>query len=402
MRHAPPVEGAQDAAHLRRLNLERVLAAAMAREGPFTRAELIEATGLSAPTVGSLATSLIRAGLLTDLGSGPSRGGRRPAHMEFNRRHGFVAAIDLGPTRTRLAVADLRGDLVIRRVVNTPQQSDPSALLGDLAQIMRALLREADVSPERLLAVGAGAPGAVDPSRGMVVALAPNLPGWTEVPMAPILRCALHAPVVVENDVNLAVLGEHWKGAAREHDNCVFLSFGTGIGAGIMVNGRLHHGQHALAGEIGLMCMGPQYVNVDFGSRGCLETLAGLGAVKGRWRPAEDSADWVGDLFRAAADGDGNAHSTVDHVSTLIGMAAANVSCILDPSLVVLGGALGMQGEPLLARVRQIVGRIMPSPPLVLASDLDKDAPLWGSLLIAIGEARDQVRRQLGQRRVSA
>ncbi len=179
MRHpGPSVEGARDAAHLRRLNLERVLAAAMAREGAFTRAELIEATGLSAPTVGSLATSLIRADLLTDLGSGPSRGGRRPGHMEFNRRHGFVAAIDLGPTRTRLAVADLRGELLGRRNVNTPEDKEPRALLNALAHETRELLRAADVPFSRLLAVGAGAPAAVDPATGTIVALAPNLPGW--------------------------------------------------------------------------------------------------------------------------------------------------------------------------------------------------------------------------------
>ena len=395
---ARPPENARDAAHLRRLNLERVLEAAMLNEGAFSRAELIEATGLSAPTIGSLTASLIRAGLLTDLGSGPSRGGRRPAHMEFNRRHGFVAAIDLGPTRTRLAVADLRGELLARRVVNTPAEEDPRALLNALADETHDLLHEADVAPGRLLAAGVGAPGAVDPSRGMVIALANNLPGWTQVPVATILRNALHAAVVVENDVNLAVLGEHWKGAARGYDSCVFLTFGTGIGAGILVNGVLHHGHHALAGEIGLMCMGPQYANVDYGARGCLETLAGLGAVKVRWRPPEGAADWLAELFRAAAEGDCQARGVVEDVSTLIGIAAANVSCVLDPALLVLGGALGMQGEPLLGRVRQIVERIMPAPPAIVVSDLDKDAPLWGSLLLATGEARGQIRRHLGLR----
>lgn len=394
----PSTDGAKNAAHLRRLNLERVLAAAIAREGPFTRAELIKATGLSAPTVGSLANSLIHAGLLTGLGSGPSRGGRRPGHMEFNQRHGFVAAIDLGPTRTRLAVADLRGELLLRRVVNTLGEKKPRALLNALARETRELLRAADVPPNRLLAVCAGVPGAVDPASGAIIGLTPNLPGWDRVPVATILRTALDAPVVVENDVNLAVLGEHWNGAAREHDNCVFLSFGTGIGAGIMVNGHLYHGHHALAGEVGLMCMGPQFVNVDFASRGCLETLAGLGALRARWRRSEDAADWLPDLFRAAAEGDRDAHTIVEEVSTLVGIAAANVACIVDPSLVVLGGALGMQGEPLLQRVRQIVGRIMPVPPAIVVSNLDKDAPLWGCLLVALGEARERVRSQLGRR----
>jgi glucokinase len=384
------------------LNLERVLAEAMAREGPFTRAELIEATGLSAPTVGSLTSSLIRADLLTDLGSGPSRGGRRPAHMQFNRLHGVVAAIDLGPTRTRLAVADLRGEPLVRRVVNTPQQTEPTALLNALAQEVCALVRAADVSPGRLLAVGAGAPGAVDPALGMVVAQANNLPGWTQVPMAAILRSALRAPVVVENDVNLAVIGEHWKGAARGHDNCVFLSFGTGIGAGILLNGRLYHGDHALAGEIGLMCMGPQYAGLDFRPRGCLESLAGLGAIRSRWRPPSEREDWVAALFCAAAGGDAEARHAVEDVSTLVGMAVANVSSVLDPSLVVLGGALGIQGEPLLGKVRQTVGRIMPTPPTIVVSELDKDAPLWGSLLVATREAREQVRNELGRRRAGA
>jgi predicted NBD/HSP70 family sugar kinase len=382
---------------LRRLNLERVLAAAIARDGEFTRAELIEATGLSAPTVGSLATSLIRADLLVDLGSGPSRGGRRPGHMEFNRRHGFVAAIDLGPTRTRLAVADLRGELLLHRVVTTPNDKEPLALLNTLADETRELLRAADVPSHRLLAVGAGVPGPVDPATGTTIGHASNLPGWNQVPVAAILRTALDAAVVVENDVNLAVLGEHWKGAARNHDTCVFLSFGTGIGAGIMVDGHLHHGHHALAGEIGMLCMGPQFVNQDFVAHGCLETLAGLGALRDRWRGAEKTPDWVPGLFTAAMSGDRDARAIVEDVSTLVGIAAANVSCIVDPSIVVLGGALSMQGEPLLQRVRQIVGRIMPAPPAIVVSDLDKDAPLWGGLLIGTGEAREQVRLHLGR-----
>ncbi len=396
--HRSSIEGARNAAHVRRLNLERVLAAAMARDGDFTRAELIAATGLSAPTVGSLATSLIRAGLLTDLGAGPSRGGRRPGHMEFNRRHGFVAAIDLGPTRTRLALADLRGDILIRRMVNTPSEKTPRSLLTALACELRALLREADVSPSRLLAVAAGTPGAVDPASGTIVGRARNLPGWERVPVAGILREALDVHVVAENDVNLAVLGEHWKGAAREHDNCVFLSFGTGIGAGVMVSGQLHHGHHAFAGETGLMCMGPQFADGDLPSSGSLEALAGLGAVRSRWPRSAQNGDWLIDLFTAAADGDPEARAVVDDISTLVGIAAANVSCVIDPSIIVLGGALGMQGEPLLQRVRQIVGRVMPVAPTIVPSALDKDAPLYGCLLVALGEAREEIRRRLGRR----
>jgi glucokinase len=320
--------------------------------------------------------------------------------MQFNARYGFVAGIDIGPTRTRLGLADLRGQLITHRIVSTPGDLDPPRLLATIADAVQALIKDAELSPGRLLAVSAGAPGAVDPRRGMVVALAPNLKGWFEVPVEKILRSALDAPVVVENDVNLAVLGEHWKGAARGHDTCVFLSFGTGIGAGIMVNGQLYHGHHFLAGEIGLMCMGPQYVDADFGSRGCLETLTGLGALKAQWRrDAADSPEWLPDLFRAAANGDAAARKTVEDAGTILGIAAANVCSVLDPSLVVLGGSLIPQGEMLVERVRRIIGRVIPTPPPVVASDLDKDAPLWGSLLVATHEARARLREQLGHRR---
>ena len=121
-----------------------------------------EATSLSAPTVGSLAAHLIREELVTDLGTAPSRGGRRPSLMEFNAQHGFVAGIDLGPTRTRLAVADLRGEVLTHRLVPTPQERGPAALLTRIATEVRAMLREADVPPGRLIAVGAGAFAATD------------------------------------------------------------------------------------------------------------------------------------------------------------------------------------------------------------------------------------------------
>ena len=388
---------ARNAGHLRGLNLETVLDVTIDRKGPFTRAEIIEATGLSAPTVGSLASHLIRDGLLRDLGTGPSSGGRRPSFMEFNTRHGFVAGIDLGPTKTRLAVADLRGEQLAHRVIPTPPGLGPTALLARLADEVKALQREVRVPSGRLLAVGAGAPGAVDRERGVVVALAPNLKGWSQVPMADLLGRALGAPVVLDNDVNLAVLGEHWRGAARGHDTCAFISLGTGIGAGIVVDGELHRGHHFLAGEIALMCMGPQYVDRNFGARGCLETLAGLKALAARWsgKGRSKGGRWVAELFEAALRGDRRARKAVAEAATLIGIATANLSLVLDPSLIVLGGALIDQGESLVQDVRRIVSRIVPEPAEIVVSSLGKEAPLWGCLLVATREARERLRQGL-------
>ena len=386
------------AAHLRGLNLERMLTAVMDRSGPFTRAELTRATGLSAPTVGSLASHLIRDGLVRDLGVGPSRGGRRPMFMEFNARHGFVVGIDLGPRQTRLAIADLSGAPVARRVMPTPQEHTPAAVLARIANEVRVLMREAHVGPNRLLAVGASAPGAVDRERGMVVALAPDLDGWSKVPMAAILKRALRAPVVVENNVNLAILGERWQGVARGHDSCAFIWLGTGIGAGIVVNGELHHGSHYLAGEIALMCMGMEYVDQDFGSRGCLETLAGQRAILSRWSNPSgdgDGSSGAAAIFEAAAAGDRRAIETLRETARLIGVATANLSVVLDPSLIVMGGSLVAQGPSLVEDVRRVVGQIVPTPSPIVTSTLGLEAPLVGSLLMAVTEARLRLRQEL-------
>jgi len=376
--------------------LERLLTVAMSCPGPFTRAEVIEATGLSGPTVGFLTSQLTARGLTRDLGTGPSRGGRRPSLMEFNARHGFVAGIDLGPTRTRLAIADLRGERLAHRIIPTPGRLAPPAALRRISDAVRELMAEAGAPPDRLLTVAAGAPGVVDLDRGIVV-VAPNLTGWSQVPMRDCLEQALGAPTLVENDVNLALLGEHWKGAARGHDTCAFLFVGTGIGAAVLIDGKLHRGHHFMAGEVAVMCMGPEYVDVPYGSHGCLETLAGLHALAARWPEAAqgDPESWLPRLFEAAQSGKVRARRAIDETATLLGIAAANIGTVVDPSILLLGGALFANAAPLVKQVREIVQRISRAPMEVGLAALGKEAPLAGCLLLAATAACDRLRDQV-------
>jgi predicted NBD/HSP70 family sugar kinase len=387
---------ARHPAHLRRLNIDRVLSIAIDRPGTFTRAELIEESGLSAPTIGDVSAHLIRKGVVKDLGTGPSRGGRRPSLMEFNARHGFIAVMDIGPTRTRLAVADLRGEPIAHTIVETHKSLPPQRLLARLAGDLSALLERVKIQQARLLTVVAGAPGIVRVKDGVVV-MAPNLADWRDVPMRDILSKELHTTVVVENDVNLALLGEHWRGAARGHETCAFLFVGTGIGAAVLIDGVLLHGHHDMAGEIAVMCMGPQFVGRDFGGRGCLETLAGLDALKARW-PAgvgRNPEEWIPALLEAAASGDAQARQAVDETAQMIGIAAANLGAVVDPSVVVLGGAMFAQSEPFVDAVRVVVRRLQRNPFDVVLSELGKEAPVAGGLLVAAAEARRQLTHRL-------
>jgi predicted NBD/HSP70 family sugar kinase len=183
----------------------------------------------------------------------------------------------------------------------------------------------------------------------------------------------------------------------------VFLFVGTGIGAGILIDGELHRGHHFMAGEIAVMCMGPQYLTVDFGSRGCLETLAGLQSLGARWPQGGrgDPARWMAELFEAAQKGDRTAIQAVDETASLIGIAVANAGSVVDPSLIVLGGALFAQAEPLVHEVRKVVSKISRAPLEIVVSALGKEAPLWGSLLMASREARRQVRLRMREARIA-
>jgi glucokinase len=388
--------GARHAGHLRGLNIDRVLNIAIERPGTFTRAEIIQATGLSAPTVGSLTSHLIRTGVISDLGTAPSRGGRRPGLMEFNARHAYIAGVDLGPTRTRLAVADLRGKPIARQIITTPSDIKPHLMLGRIAAALRALMEQARVPADRLVVVIAGAPGAVNLDKG-TVDMAPNLNGWTDVPMLKVLQQELETTVLIENDVNLALLGEHWQGAAQGHDTCAFIFVGTGIGSAILIDGTLHHGHSFMAGEIGVMCMAREYLERDFGSRGCLEMLAGLDALRARWplEAQEDPAGWFAALLQRSEAGDQEARRAIEETTDLIGIATANVAAVVDPSIVVLGGAMFAQAQPLVDAVRRVVHRISRTKFEVVLSALGKEAPLAGCLLIGAMEARRHLRQTL-------
>jgi glucokinase len=194
--------------------------------------------------------------------------------------------------------------------------------------------------------------------------------------------------------VNLALLGEHWRGAARGHATCAFIFVGTGIGAAILIDGHLHRGHNYMAGEIAMMYMGPQYIGVDFGSRGCLEALAGVEALVARWPRAskDDAARGVAELIEAAQDGDHEARRAVEETARLIAIAVANVGTVVDPSLIVLGGGLLAEAEPLFHEIRRTVARIARTPVDIAPSALGQEAPLAGTLLVASREARRQLR----------
>ena len=370
------------------------------RHSPCSRADLVRFSGLTAPTVSAAISALERRDLVTAIGNGRSSGGRPPGLLEFNARHGYVLGADIGGSNVRLALADLNGTVIGRWGASLRTERGPKAVVEMVSSGITQLTQQQKVPLKKILQLAAGAPGITDVTAGRVLS-APNLTGWNDVPLRDLLQTKTGIPTMIENDVNLGALGENWAGAARNADNFVFLSIGTGAGAGVVLNGRLHHGATWSAGEVGYMLVPGLPDDPPATDRpGALETAIGGHGIERGWmdqaRPNRSASIRATDVFDLAASGDRKAREFLNRAAGHLAMAVTNLSLVLDLSLVVLSGGTG--GHPaLLQAVQRRLERNQFARPTLVLSALDGEAQLYGAIWLALqaAEARGFRRRQI-------
>lgn len=345
-------------------NLDRVLRAALGRRGPFTRGDLTSDTGLSAPTLGGLLTDLFRLDLVRVVGSQSSTGGRRPSLIEFNPRCGFLVGLDIGPGETRIALADLRQELLAHRILRSGDGVSPRQFLANLIHDLHTLMAEVRLARDRLLAVGVGAAGVVNEESGNIVTS--RAPGWRDVPLRDILQDAFSCPVTVGTRVNMAMVAEHERGAARGHDVCACILAGPEVSAAIYARGHVHRGHTFMAGRLDAMRAGPS----------SLEAM-------------------MGDRSRPDGVATGSARSDLAENVRAIGVAAAYLAAFIDPSVIVIGGPLLAEVPSLISSVVAIVQSLSSAPVAVLPSALGDEATLWGGLATASEAALERLRKEL-------
>jgi glucokinase len=273
--------------------------------------------------------------------------------------------VDLGGTKILTALVGEGGEVLARARAATPQDG-PAAVMDAIAATVEDACRAGGVEVREVAAVGAGAPGPLDPVSG-VVFQPPNLAGWRDVPLRDLLVARFGLPSIVENDANAAALGEHWVGAGAGVDDLVYITVSTGIGGGLILRGRIYHGVSGTAGEVGHMVIDPSGPRCPCGRRGCLEALAS-GTAIGRaareavaaGRPTALAALAGGGLTaaevaRAASEGDAVAREVYARAAAALGAGVTNLVNLLNPAMVVLGGGVMRAGELLLGPVRRIV-----------------------------------------------
>jgi len=316
---------------------------------------------------------------------------------------GHVIGIDIGGTSLRLALADSSGSIVAKWSGSTAGTCDARAVVELILRGVDQVLRESCLPHSALRAVAAGAPGITDVDAGVVIATS-YLMGWRNVPLRSLLESALGIPAAIDNDVNLAALGESRAGAAIGIRDFVFLAVGTGIGAGIVLNSALFHGTKWTAGEIGYMVVpGATEEPAERDQPGALESVAGGEGIKNEWRrmwskdktalPRDLSATEIFDS--AVNDGDPLAQIILQQSARTLAYAIYNMSLILSCPLFVLGGSVGLHPALCSATHTILQQRSARSLPQVKPSALGIDAQITGAIRLALDVALARSERNL-------
>jgi len=367
---------------LRRLN-DRTALELLIADGPLTRAELGERTGLSKVTAGQLLSRLEDRGLVEV--AGQRAGGRGPHAALYGvvPSCAYVAGLEVLPDSVTVGVADITGKTVVEVTVNPADARDP---VKTVQEAVGRACASAQVGLSQLRAFVIGTRGVVDPRTGDV-RFSLDLPAW-HVGVLAGLRRTLGASVTIENDVNLVALAEHRYGAAAGVDDFVVMWAGIGQGLGVMLGGRLYRGITGGAGEIGWLPVPgePLPTDVAHPNSGSFQRLVNHDALGGLARSYGMTGAGVPDQVR------GGGEEFLDAVAARLALGAAAVAVVLDPGLIVLSGDIGRAGgQRLAAKVEEAVARICPAPPTVLATGVAGNPVLRGALVAALEQAREQV-----------
>jgi len=372
---------------LRHLN-ERTVLDAIRTGAPISRAEISRRVGISKPTVSVALESLLDAELVRETDNhagGPTYGATffEPVHEAA-----LVLGLDVGARFLRGAICDLRGHVRARQDIELPG-ADVEAVVEAAAGLRDLLLAACELPATALDGVVAGVPGVIEAPDGKV-GLAGNIAGLEGLAIGSVLEARLGVPVTVENDVNLAAVGEHWRGVGQGVDDFVFLSVGTGLGAGMVLHGELHRGHHGAAGEVDFALGGDLERENDPAASGVVGFAEQLAARSGLRTSLSAPFD-ARAIFRAARGGDELARAVVDEEARRIAQHVVPIAAVADVALVVLGGGIGTNGDLLLAPIRDLLGERCPYPPRVEVSSLGDAAVLTGALAIGLRAALDNV-----------
>lgn len=364
--------------------------------GAISRPKISQESRLSLPTVMAIVESLESIGLIHTQGANSGSVGRPASLYSINPLAGYIFAVDLGGTKTLAGITDLCGDVLAKKTEAT-EKDTAEATVSQLDRLHKELLAESGIDPKTAGAACIGIPGVWDAETDQIDA-AFNLPLLSEIRLHEAIQNSLGIPVSIENDVNLAAMGEAWAGEAQDHDTFVAVSVGTGIGMGIVINGEIYRGRNGAAGEVGLLPIGTDPFDPNLHPQGAFESVAsGLGIRRQLIEEIEQGRDTrlnadatVQQIAAAAQAGDSLAQEILDREARTLAIGLAAIVAILDPSLIILGGGVGVNVE-LTDQITQYTQQLIQWMPPIAVSSLGNEAAFHGAIAHGMPIAREQI-----------
>ena len=369
----------------------RLVLDALRARGPLTRSELAESTGLSRTTISALVSDLRRRFLVDDRPEPGARTGGRPATLvTLLPAAGVAVGVDIGRTHVRVVIADLGHSVLSEHSVRYDVDGHPDETLATACRLLGTLLAGVRRRREEVIGVGVGIPAPLDGTGA--ISVSNILPGWVGLRPADLFARGLGLPVQAENDANLGALAEARWGAGRGGHLVVYIKAATGIGAGIVEDGRLFRGSSGTAGELGHMSVGAGGAVCRCGNRGCLELLAGGPALLAQVRTAGHNLTTLAELVALAQQGDPGCRRVLTDAGDSLGLAVANLVNLINPDRIVFGGELGLAGEMVLASLRDRVSRSAVAPAAaavtIWPAELGDRAEALGAALLVLRDAQ--------------
>lgn len=334
--------------------------------GGISRVELARELGLTRAAITVIVNDLQKSGLVREVET-PSGSGRKRIVLEINPTLGFVVGVDMGATHVSFILADYSARVIHEMNMPLDINLGPKVCLSQVAAYMQTLLETTHLTLSDIKAVGVGVPGPIVAEAGMVSG-PPIMPGWDGFPIRDTLQETWSCPVSLNNDAELGALGEWAYGAGRGERNLAYIKVGTGIGAGLLLDGQIYRGVTGSAGEIGHITIDENGPLCQCGNRGCLEAMAGGDAIAQRAIEAIHKGQrtilaekspvemiTAQDVIAAARRGDLFAQHLVAEAGAHLGTAIANVVNLFNPSMVVIGGGVALIGDLLLDPIRRTV-----------------------------------------------
>ena len=353
---------------------------------PISRAEISRRAGISKPTVSLALQSLLESGLVHETERQPDGPSYGAVYFEPVSEAALALGFDVGTHFVRGAICDLSGAVRARQDVELAQ-AEAGGAVEAIMRLRDSLTEASGLSPELVDGAVVGVPGVVEAGTG-VLRLASNVEGLEGRAFAAELERALDVPVALENDINLAALGELWQGVASGVTNFAFLSVGTGLGAGLVLGGELHRGRNGAAGELDF-ALGPPTEDDD-PCAAAVSALASRLASSGRQTELAPPYD-TRSIFGAARNDDPVGREVVGEVARRIALHVAPIAAVADVELIVLGGGIAANGDLLLDPVGRVLAEWLPFPPRVEVSTLGEAAILTGALAVGLQAARENV-----------